>query len=115
VIESREYPYLPVTFQVRDVEETIPALVDTGFDGFLVLPEAYLSRLGDPDFVGRWILADGSAVGAAKFRGSVRITGLRELVQASITCLGAEIILGRAIVDHFAVTFDHGRRIVATD
>jgi len=115
VIESREYPFLPVTVEARHFRQDVLAFVDTGFDGFLILPETYLPQLGASDFVGRWSLADGSVVEAAEFRGTVAITGLQLVVQARITCLGNEIILGRAVVDSFAITFDHGCRIIAVE
>ncbi len=53
MVESREYPFLPVTLEVRNFHESVPAFVDTGFYGFLVLPDRYLPQLGPPDFVGR--------------------------------------------------------------
>ena len=115
MIESRTYPFLPITLEIRNFHESVPAFVDTGFDGFLILPDRYFPQLGSPDFVGRWSLADGSFIEAAEFRGTVRIEGLRPLVQARITCLGAEVIFGRAVVDRFSVTFDHGQRIIAAE
>lgn len=115
MIESREYPFLPVTLEVRNFRESVPAFVDTGLDGFLILPDRYLAQLGPPDFVGRWTLADGSTIEAAEFRGALRIEGLPLLVQARITCLGAEVILGRAVLDRFSVTFDHGHRIIVAE
>lgn len=115
MIESRDYPFLPVQFSVRNLREDVPALVDTGFDGFLVLPEAYLPRLGPPDLAGNWVLADGSTIEAPEFRGTVKIVGLESLVQAQITCFGLEAIVGRAVLDRFAITLDHGHRIIAAD
>ena len=115
MIESLDYPFLPVGFTIRTIRENLPAFADTGFDGFLVLPEAYLQRLGFPDLAGSWTLADGSTVEAPEFRGTVVIVGLQTVVQAQITCLGGEVIVGRAVLDHFTVTFDHGHRIPATD
>jgi predicted aspartyl protease len=44
---------LPVNIGVRNFHESVPAFVDTGFDGFLILPDRYLPQLGPPDFVGR--------------------------------------------------------------
>ncbi len=113
MIESHRYPFLPVAFEARSIREAVPAFVDTGFDGFLVLPDSYLAQLGSPDFVARVSLADGSAVEAPESRGIVAIAGLPSVVQARIMCLGTEIILGRAVVDRFAITFDHGQRVVA--
>ena len=115
MIESRQYPFLPVMFEARRIHQDVLAFVDTGFDGFLILPEAYLPQLGAPDFVGRWSLADGSVVEAAEYRGTIAITGLPPVVHARITCLGTEAILGRAVLDRFAITFDHGRRIIAVE
>ncbi len=69
MIESREYPFLPVTLEVRNVHESVSAFVDTGFDGFLILADRYLSQLGPPDFVGRWTLAEsGKAVARTGLR-----------------------------------------------
>ncbi len=115
MIESQQYPFPPVTFQIREVRGDALAFLDTGFDGYLCLPEGYLPQLGPPDFLSRWTLADGSVVEAPEFRGTVKITGLAQVIQARIDYLGSEIILGRGVLNHFAVTFDHGQRILATD
>ena len=115
MIESRDYPFLPIGFSVRNIREDVPAFVDTGFNGSLVLPEVYLPRLGLPDLAGNWALADGSTIEAPEFRGTVRIVGLENIVQAQITCFGTEVIVGRAVLDRFAITFDHGHRIIAAD
>lgn len=48
MIESLEYPFLPVTLEIRNIHESVPAFVDTGFDGFLILPDRYLPQLGPP-------------------------------------------------------------------
>ena len=48
MIESQQYPFLPVTFQIREVRGDVLAFLDTGFDGYFCLPEGYLPQLGPP-------------------------------------------------------------------
>jgi len=56
-------------------------------------------------------LADGSVVDVPVFLGAVEIVGLTSL-PATIVALGDDYLLGRGILDHFKVVFDHGQRVV---
>ncbi len=53
---------LVLTLQGRDGRRhDIPAVVDTGFNGFLTLPSALLAALGSPQIgIGRALLANGA-------------------------------------------------------
>ena len=58
---SQRFPYLPLQIQIGSVSRTIEALIDTGFDGDLLLPPAMLPVGLDPARTAtEWRLADGS-------------------------------------------------------
>ena len=56
MVLSPRYPYLEVWFRVRSYEETVLAYIDTGFDGYLLIPFAYRRQLGAGDHISRWEL-----------------------------------------------------------
>lgn len=64
-----------VTIELQGADgesETLPAAVDTGFDGFLTLPASVITRLGLPfQGLADLALADGSAVILAVFEAVV--------------------------------------------
>ena len=41
---STRFPYIPITIAIRTREETIEALLDTGFDGEIILPPGLLTN-----------------------------------------------------------------------
>jgi predicted aspartyl protease len=93
----------------------IRALVDTGFDGDVSVPAAMLgSVLTDDrpaDGVERWTLADGSLLAAPVYRATATLQGIGS-IGVAVSVLGDEPLIGRGVLDHFLVTFDHGRRII---
>jgi predicted aspartyl protease len=60
MLTSGDYPYLQVRVTVRAHSLTYRALLDTGFDGYLIIPESLQSQLGAPEFQVKTRLADGS-------------------------------------------------------
>ncbi|GEM_PF-4822737 len=49
-VTSNSYPYLPIAADIRGRRIQAEALVDTGFSGYLVIPDHFLnSELGLPD------------------------------------------------------------------
>jgi predicted aspartyl protease len=110
-VVSDHFPYLPIRLVVSDRTIETEALLDTGFDGAVVLPADML----DPEIVGDshalWQLADGSHILAPLYRGTVSI-GHLESLRVVITALGDEPLVGRLVSDHFRITLDHGIRIM---
>jgi predicted aspartyl protease len=111
-VESTLFPYVQVQWATRSHQALVLALVDTGFDGYLALPSAQGALLGEPDSLEPWRLADGRTVYLPEYRGTLELVGLPPSIPAIILVLGEEFILGRAALNHFRITFDHGRRII---
>jgi len=111
-VESTRFPYLQARWVTQSQSGQAWALADTGFDGYLALPASELERLGEPDTLEPWRLANGDTVYVPEYRGTIQVAGLPNVIPAIILVLGDEFIVGRAVLDRFWVTFDHGRRLV---
>jgi predicted aspartyl protease len=113
---SSRFPYLTVhvrlgNVQYPDVEFSIDALVDTGFDGGLTVPQALI-----PARVARYgehacRLADGSTAMANAYLGFVSVGALQP-IGTLIIALPHQALLGRAVTDHFRLTFFYGRQVI---
>jgi hypothetical protein len=57
-------------------------------------------------------MADGSTSSATMYRGVAEIIGLDASVLVNIMLGTTEVLVGRRFIDHFRVTFDHGREVV---
>jgi predicted aspartyl protease len=107
------YPCVEIEFAVGAFRSAaILAYVDTGFDGYLVIPATQTSLLGQPQFFAPWELGDGSVVQAQEYRGDILVAGLGVTIPARITLLGEEYLVGRGVVDRLRMTFDHGQRLL---
>jgi predicted aspartyl protease len=89
----------------------VEALLDTGFDGDIVVPTGFVASRFHADGHLRWTLADGSSVLAAYYVGSVRLGKLGPF-PALVTVLGNEALIGRGIVGHLTIVLDHGQRVI---
>lgn len=49
---------------------------------------------------------------AQEYRGDILVSGLAVAIPARITLLGNEYLVGRGVVDHLRMTFDHGQRLL---
>jgi len=112
MLVSRDYPYVQVRVTVRSFSSLFRALLDTGFDGHLVLPEALGSQLGNPDQLVKTRLADGTERDSPLYLGGVEVVGLGVVYLARLTLLGDECLMGQGIIRRLKVTFDHGSQIV---
>jgi len=114
MLVSMDYPYLQVAVTIHNFRSRFRALLDTGFDGHLVFPEALRSQLGNPDFRVTTRLADGTAKQFSAYHGGVEIVGLGTQVvyMVGIILLGDECLMGQGIIKLLKVTFDHGSQVV---
>ena len=112
----QHFPYLPVTITIRNRTETIEALLDTGFDGEIIIPSGLITNGKPPDSYMRWTLADGTTVLAPSYLGKVEIADFGDAgtFAAVISVLGDEPIIGRSLSNRFSITLDHGRRVIVT-
>lgn len=108
---STRFPYLPLTIRVRTYTTTVLALLDTGFDGDIVLPPDLLPVGSTPDAYFRWMLADGTRIQAPTYDGAVELGGFKPF-DVVISVLGDEPLVGRGVTDRFAITLDHGQRVI---
>jgi len=107
------YPYVEVAFVIGTFRsQPILAYVDSGFDGYLLVPSTQTVLFGPSQFSTSWELGDGSVVQAQEYRGEVEVIGLPVTIPARITFLGDEYLLGRGVVDRLHMTFDRGQRLI---
>ena len=112
---SAHFPYIPVTVFLNKRTETVEALLDTGFDGDLIIPEGLMTNGKPPDSYLRYTLADQeTSVLAPTYLGRVEVAGLGNGGEyaAIISVLGTEAIFGRNLDRHFHITLDHGREVI---
>ena len=106
-------PYVPVRLRLngQPTDLVIEALVDTGFDGDVIVPASYVVG-AEARGESTWTLADGSEVLASHYIGNVQLGNLVGSHLVSVTGLGEEALLGRSLMDRFLLTLDHGRSIL---
>jgi hypothetical protein len=111
---STRFPYLSVhvrlgNLQYPDFEFDVDALVDTAFDGGLIVPRDLIpGRVHSPGQ--QWCeFADGIRVLVPFYQGFLTIGSLQP-VAAYVMALPNQALLGRAVTDHFKLTFWYGRQ-----
>lgn len=92
MVTSRDYPYLKVRVTLRSYRSEVLAYIDTGFDGYLIMLVDLTRKLGNPDYISRWELGDGSLTEGQDYIGDVEIVGLHGRGEARITAIGNEFI-----------------------
>lgn len=108
---SSHFPYIPIRITFRNREERVEALLDTGFDGDIILPEGFIENGEIADDYNPWRMADGSIIHAAAYRGRAEI-GKKKIGEVLITVLGTKPLIGRNIIANFKITLDHGKRVI---
>jgi predicted aspartyl protease len=112
---SSRYPYIPVTISINKRTETVEALLDTGFEGDVIIPEGFMTNGKPPDSYLRFTLADPTAtVLAPAYLGTVEVAHLGDAgaFPAIISALGTEPMIGRNLARRFRITLDRGSRVI---
>lgn len=111
MVTSARFPCVEVRFTVRGIRMQAWAYLDTGFDGFLIVPFDTASALGDPDLVSTWELGDGSIAAGPDYLADIEVIGIPKTIRGQVTCLGDDWILGLGVLNNFETTFRHGREV----
>ncbi|MFH0773939.1 MAG: hypothetical protein V2A53_00385 [bacterium] len=114
MIISRVYPYLIIELLEGQIVEK--AYVDTGFEGFLFLPEEYEKILGKGDAPMRLTLAGNKIEwGSVYYNRKVKVYGIQKdgskdngmEKRGEIICYGkGSYLIGRKFLDEFRVYLD---------
>lgn len=107
---SLRFPILRIRVELADRVFEENALLDTGFDGEIVIPKARAQGL-QPDDIGRFVFPDGTEVEPGRFKGVARLNDL-EPVPVEIIALGAEFIVGIRLLSRYEIILDHGQRVI---
>ncbi|MAE28568.1 MAG: hypothetical protein CMJ87_06240 [Planctomycetes bacterium] len=110
-IVSSRFPYVPIRLEVRQRAVSVEALLDTGFDGAVVVPRTLVMNGMPPHGEFRLTLADGSSVLAPYYRGTLQL-GEMEPFRVNILVLGNESIIGLAAINRYYIGLDHGQRVI---
>src|SRR5947208_1439923 len=95
---SERFPYVPITLIVRDLVVEVDALLDTGFDGEIIVPTGLIPSSMRPHRYLRWTLVDGSRVRALAYIGTSQI-GQLGTFGVSISAVGDEVLIGRQVIE----------------
>jgi predicted aspartyl protease len=107
---SRRSPFLTIRLQIGAQILDVEAVLDTGFEGEVMIPPSLIPVGEVPDAAFTWVFPDGSVVSAPAYAGTIQL-GQLGIFGVMITGLGIEILVGRQVLDRFKVCFDHGQRV----
>ncbi|MFN3420542.1 MAG: hypothetical protein ACK40X_02285 [Armatimonadota bacterium] len=109
---SERFPFAEVEWEVRGQRSNALAFLDMGFDGFLMLPTNWMGRLGTPDRMDWWQLADGSFVAAPTYFGTIRFVRLGDVLPCNIAVIDNEVVAGLDLVRRCLVALERGQRVI---
>ena len=109
---SSDFPYLPIVARIGGIViYQGQALIDTGFDGGIILPRGFLPDSGFAAMNIRASLADGSETHMPAYRCSIELEGFEPL-DTYAAALGGETLIGLQVISRFFVVLDRGRQVV---
>ncbi len=108
---SSRFPYIPLEIILPRKSGRFEGLLDTGFEGEVVVPEGFAADAGPADEYRIIRLADGSEVLTEVHFGEVDLDALGRF-PVRVVALGDECLVGLGLANRFAITLDHGRRLI---
>lgn len=116
-ISSSRYPCISIRVTIRQPVVAnqqvldLEAMIDTGFDGGVVIPRSLLDPALTPVRYLPWSLADDTEVLLPAFAGTVEIGALPP-VATVVMPLSEDALIGRHVIDNYRVIFDHGNQVI---
>jgi predicted aspartyl protease len=107
---SDHYPFIPLTVRLGSSAYAVRALMDTDFDGDLVVPAGFFDALTRPDNYLDWFMADDRHILVPMYLATIELDQLG-IFPTTVAALGSEVLVGRHLLDRFLITIDHGRRV----
>jgi len=105
-------PIVEIDLKREEVMVIIPAIVDTGFSGYLCLSERHADKMTMAfHHVERYELADGEVVTKDVFRGVIRFDGQEQKVDVILTA-SDDTLIGASLFKEYQVAIDYPRRHV---
>jgi predicted aspartyl protease len=108
---SERFPYVSLHLTLGRYSRQLEALIDTGFDGDLIVPADYPTQGLHPVQFLDAVLADRSQISVPTYAGVARIGDI-EIAPVLVLKLGDVAIVGTNVIRRFTVTLDHGRRVI---
>ena len=107
------YPSIRIRFTIERTERELDALIDTGFDGHLVIPAALVPDLPRPVYRGSVQTPSGQVVGVPGYPATIELAEVPGPFQGVAIALGSEFLVGLMSINRIRLTLDHGRRVIA--
>lgn len=108
---SERFPYISLRLTLGSYTRQLDALVDTGFDGDVIVPIDFPTRGLRPFQFLEAFLADRSQISVPTFAGVAQV-GSVEIAPVLVLTLGDVAIVGTNVIKRFTVTLDHGQRVI---
>ena len=89
----------------------VEGLIDTGFDGDIILPRNILGNEEPPNLDLPWRLPDDAVAHSPGYVGAVYLGDLPP-ESVVIAAYGSETLIGRTLVERFMMILDHGQQVI---
>ncbi len=106
-------PRVQIQIKIGTLRADVMALADTGYSGGVVIPEIERDKLDTRDGFTNLRLANEDRIPVELFQAIVDLKNRQLVVRAVV--IGREFIIGREVLDHYRVCFDHGKNVEIED